>query len=123
MDPEQIGRVFVDHYYSIFDTNRPGLASLYQDGSMLTFEGQKVAGVQNIVGKLTDLAFQQCKHNVSTVDCQLSGPGGGMLVFVSGNMQLPGEEHALKFSQMFHLLPNGAGSFYVHNDIFRLNYS
>ncbi|KAH7437287.1 hypothetical protein KP509_05G064200 [Ceratopteris richardii] len=123
MDPEQIAKAFVDHYYTIFDTNRPGLASLYQDGSMLTFEGQKLAGAQAIVGKLTSLAFQQCKHNISTVDCQLSGPGGGMLVFVSGNMQLPGEEHPLKFSQMFHLLQSSQGNFYVHNDIFRLNYA
>jgi hypothetical protein len=45
-----------------------------------------------------------------------------MLVFVSGSLQLPGEEHLLKFSQMFHLIPN-QGSFYVFNDIFRLNYA
>ncbi|MCO5597496.1 hypothetical protein L7F22_051574 [Adiantum nelumboides] len=104
-------------------TNRSSLVSFYEDGSMLTFKGQKVAGVQNIMGNLTGLAFQECKHNVSTINCQLSGPCGGMLVFVSDNMQLPGKEHALKFSQLFHLLPNEAGSFYVHNDIFRLNYS
>jgi len=27
-----------------------------------------------------------------------------------------------KFAQMFQLLPNGQGGFYVHNDIFRLVY-
>ncbi|MCO5595711.1 hypothetical protein L7F22_049757 [Adiantum nelumboides] len=118
MDPEQIGRVFVNHYYSIFNTSRPGLESLYQDGSMLTLKGQKVAGLQNIVGNLMGVALQERKHNVSTVNCQLFGPGGGMLVFVSSNMQLLGKEHALKFSHMFQLLPNGARSFYVHNDIF-----
>ncbi|EFH62989.1 hypothetical protein ARALYDRAFT_893740 [Arabidopsis lyrata subsp. lyrata] len=42
----------------------------------------------------------QCKHDISTVDCQPSGPASGMLVFVSGNLQLAGEEHALKFSQV-----------------------
>ncbi|KAF2552772.1 hypothetical protein F2Q68_00035077 [Brassica cretica] len=68
---------------------------------MLTFEGQKIQGVQSIVAKLTSLPFQQCKHNISTVDCQPSGPASGMLVFVSGNLQLAGEEHALKFSQAF----------------------
>ncbi|KAJ9564048.1 hypothetical protein OSB04_000014 [Centaurea solstitialis] len=113
-----------------------------------------------------------------------------MLVFVSGNLQLAGEQHALKFSQdtgklkfskclfwitalkhnlvkireanyprnvkagfvlcwpfavltvllelidikgaviaqrimeqMFHLMPTPQGSFYVYNDIFRLNYA
>ncbi|KAF5195737.1 Nuclear transport factor 2a [Thalictrum thalictroides] len=38
-------------------------------------------------------------NNITTIDCQPSGPAGGMLVFVSGNLQLAGEQHALKFSQ------------------------
>ncbi|KAJ6945642.1 hypothetical protein NC651_000643 [Populus alba x Populus x berolinensis] len=154
MDPDQVAKAFVEHYYSTFDANRAGLANLYQDGSMLTFEGQKTQGSQNIVAKLIALPFQQCKHLITTVDCQPSGPAGGMLVFVSGNLQLAGEQHALKFSQvedefsckwdgfsnhlyigiyqfgpseffvhMFHLMPTPQGSFYVFNDIFRLNYA
>nr|GMC55672.1 nuclear transport factor 2 [Ipomoea batatas] len=99
MDPDAVAKAFVEHYYSTFDANRAGLANLYQDGSMLTFEGQKIQGSQNIVAKLTSLPFQQCKHQITTVDCQPSGPAGGMLVFVSGNLQLAGEQHALKFSQ------------------------
>ncbi|MBA0682440.1 hypothetical protein Goari_024162 [Gossypium aridum] len=120
MDPDAVAKAFVEHYYSTFDANRAGLANLYQEGSMLTFEGQKIQGSQSIVAKLTSLPFQQCKHNITTVDCQPSG-SGGMLVFVSGNLQLAGEQHALKFSQMFHLMPTPQGSFYVLNDIFRLN--
>lgn len=104
MDPDAVAKAFVGHYYNLFDSNRANLAGLYQEGSMLTFEGEKIQGVQNIVGKLTSLPFQQCKHNISTVDCQPSGPAGGMLVFVSGSLQLPGEQHQLKFSQMFHLM-------------------
>ncbi|KAJ9562582.1 hypothetical protein OSB04_007742 [Centaurea solstitialis] len=123
MDPDALSKAFVEHYYSTFDTNRGGLANLYQETSMLTFEGQKIQGSQNIVNKLTSLPFQQCKHSITTVDCQPSGPAGGMLVFVSGNLQLAGEQHALKFSQMFHLMPTPQGSFYVYNDIFRLNYA
>ncbi|XP_018840197.1 nuclear transport factor 2B-like isoform X1 [Juglans microcarpa x Juglans regia] len=123
MNPDDVAKAFVEHYYSTFDSNRAALANLYQDGSMLTFEGQKIQGAQNIVAKLTSLPFQQCKHAITTVDCQPSGPAGGMLVFVSGNLQLVGEQHALKFSQMFHLIPTPQGSFYVLNDIFRLNYS
>lgn len=99
MDPDAVAKAFVEHYYSTFDTNRAGLAGLYQDASMLTFEGQKFMGSQNITTKLTSLPFQQCQHQISTVDCQPSGPAGGMLVFVSGNLQLAGEQHALKFSQ------------------------
>ncbi|KAK9191643.1 hypothetical protein WN943_020258 [Citrus x changshan-huyou] len=178
MDPDSVAKAFVEHYYTTFDANRTGLANLYQEGSMLTFEGQKIQGSQNIVAKLTSLPFQQCQHSITTVDCQPSGPAGGMLVFVSGNLQLAGEQHALKFSQlqmcvnnclqkegsypvpcliglllpricfrfslfysfdvilapnqylwssfcsqMFHLMPTPQGSFYVLNDIFRLNYA
>ncbi|KAJ8634174.1 hypothetical protein MRB53_027510 [Persea americana] len=123
MDPDAVAKAFVEHYYSTFDSNRGNLANLYQEASMLTFEGQKIQGSQSIVAKLTSLPFHQCQHKISTVDCQPSGPAGGMLVFVSGNLQLAGEQHALKFSQMFHLMPTPQGSFYVLNDIFRLNYA
>ncbi|CAA6659961.1 unnamed protein product [Spirodela intermedia] len=123
MDPDSLAKAFVEHYYKMFDSNRAGLGNLYQESSMLTFEGAKIQGSLAIVEKLASLPFQQCLHNISTVDCQPSGPGGGMLVFVSGSLQLSGEQHALKFSQMFHLMPTPQGSFYVLNDIFRLNYA
>ncbi|XP_006365034.1 nuclear transport factor 2-like [Solanum tuberosum] len=123
MDPDAVAKAFVDYYYTTFDTNRAGLANVYQESSVLSFEGQKYQGTQSISGKLTGLPFQQCKHQINTVDCQPSGAAGGMLVFVSGNLSLPGEQHALKFSQMFHLIPTQGGSFYVQNDIFRLNYA
>ncbi|XP_010926830.1 nuclear transport factor 2B isoform X2 [Elaeis guineensis] len=123
MDPDAVAKAFVEHYYRTFDSNRAGLANLYQDGSMLTFEGAKTQGAQAIAAKLASLPFQQCMHNISTVDCQPSGPAGGMVVFVSGSLQLAGEQHPLKFSQMFHLMPTPQGSFYVLNDIFRLNYA
>ncbi|KAK4265054.1 hypothetical protein QN277_026157 [Acacia crassicarpa] len=123
MDPDALAKAFVEHYYTTFDTNRAGLVTLYQNESMLTFEGQKIQGASNIVAKLTSLPFQQCQHSITTVDCQPSGFNGGMLVFVSGNLQLAGEQHALKFSQMFHLIPTPQGSYYVLNDVFRLNYA
>jgi hypothetical protein len=40
-DPETVGKAFLQYYYQMFETNRAGLGSLYQDASMLTFEGQK----------------------------------------------------------------------------------
>ncbi|RWW00761.1 hypothetical protein GW17_00036252 [Ensete ventricosum] len=145
MDPDAVAKAFVDHYYRTFDGNRAALGGLYQDTSMLTFEGVKIQGAAAIVAKLTTLPFQQCVHAISTVDCQPSGPAGGVLVFVSGSLQLAGESHTLKFSQvttprrpppppsaslslclhrsMFHLMPTPQGSFYVLNDVFRLNYA
>lgn len=41
-------QAFTDHYYATFDTARTNLAGLYQDQSMLTFEGQKFQGTQAV---------------------------------------------------------------------------
>ncbi|XP_068669382.1 nuclear transport factor 2B [Aristolochia californica] len=119
---ELVAKAFVDHYYHLFDNNRPSLSSLYHHTSLLTFEGQKIQGAEDISMKLTQLPFDHCKHFISTMDCQPSPFAGGIIVFVSGSLQLQGEEHQLRFSQMFHLIPTLHGSFFVQNDIFRLNY-
>ncbi|XP_073005337.1 nuclear transport factor 2B-like [Typha latifolia] len=119
---EMVAKAFVDHYYNLFDTSRAALASLYGHTSMLSFEGEKFIGADDIGRKLTQLPLGQCKHFASTIDCQPSAFAGGIIVFVSGNLQLLGEEHQLKFSQMFQLIPTQQGSFFVQNDIFRLNY-
>ncbi|KAK1632230.1 hypothetical protein QYE76_006545 [Lolium multiflorum] len=122
MDPDGVAKAFVEHYYRTFDSNRAGLVGLYQEGSMLSFEGEKFMGAAAISAKLTSLPFDKCLHKVVTVDCQPAGPTGGVLVFVSGSLQAGEGEHQIKFSQMFHLMPVGPGNFYVQNDMFRLNY-
>jgi hypothetical protein len=63
--------------------------------------------------KLTTLPFQKCQHRVSSLDAQPS-VGGGVLVFVTGQLLPEGETNPLKFSQTFHLMPVG-GSFVVTN--------
>ena len=75
------------HYYNIFDTNRAGLQSLYQDMSMMTFEGEKIQGAQAITQKLTALPFQTVKHEVITADSQPTA-SGGVMVFVCGNLKV-----------------------------------
>ncbi|XP_021719400.1 nuclear transport factor 2-like [Chenopodium quinoa] len=121
-DYEGLGTSFVIHYYNLFDNERPSLISLYQPTSLLTFEGQKFQGVEEISNKINSLPFNQCLHSISTIDTQPSSINGGIIVFVSGSLQLAGEEHQLRFSQMFHLIPTTQGSYFVQNDIFRLNY-
>eukprot|EP00245_Coleochaete_scutata_P017716 TRINITY_DN883_c0_g1_i1.p1 TRINITY_DN883_c0_g1~~TRINITY_DN883_c0_g1_i1.p1 ORF type:complete len:122 (-),score=16.01 TRINITY_DN883_c0_g1_i1:268-633(-) len=120
MDYDAVADAFVKHYYNVFDTNRSQLFTLYQNESMLTFEGEKMQGPQNIQAKLSGLPGVT-KHAVTTVDCQPSGPSGGLVVFVSGSLRAD-DDQPLRFSQMFHLMPTQNGSFYVYNDIFRLNY-
>ncbi|KAL4562490.1 hypothetical protein LXL04_034696 [Taraxacum kok-saghyz] len=119
---EMVGRAFVEHYYHLFDTDRSSLASLCHQSSMLTFEGQNLQGGNVICSKIKQLPFDKCHHLISTIDSQPSSFAGGIVVFVSGSLQLADEEHPLRFSQMFHLIPTPQGSFYVQNDMFRLNY-
>lgn len=41
-------QAFTDHYYAVFSRNRQELSGLYQDQSMLTFEGQQFVGPQQV---------------------------------------------------------------------------
>ncbi|KVH98800.1 Nuclear transport factor 2 [Cynara cardunculus var. scolymus] len=56
---------------------------------------------------------KRCKHSITTVDCQPSGPADGMLVFVSGNLQLAGNNTLLSSVRYARLAPpptkNGVG--------------
>jgi hypothetical protein len=86
-DPEAVGRAFLDYYYGLFSTNRAGLASLYQDTSLLTFEGTKFQGQQAIVNKLTTMPFHSVAVARDTVDIQPS-ISGGILIFVTGKLMV-----------------------------------
>jgi len=110
----------VDHYYRTFDTNRSGLAGLYTDQSIMTFQSQKFQGQQQIVEKLSALPFSSCQHRIVSFDAQPS-VSGGILVFVTGEILPEGESHPLRFSQVFHLAPMN-NSFVVTNDMFALAY-
>mmetsp|Transcript_18717 Transcript_18717/g.56633 ORF Transcript_18717/g.56633 Transcript_18717/m.56633 type:complete len:124 (+) Transcript_18717:183-554(+) len=118
-DPDAVAKAFTDHYYHTFDTNRHALGPLYQEQSLLTFEGQKTAGSALILQKLTSLPFSQCKHQISSLDAQPS-MSNGINIVVTGQIITEGESQALKFSQFFHLAQAGA-SYVISNDCFRLN--
>lgn len=99
-EAEVVGLAFVEHYYHLFDHDRAALVSLYNPTSMLTFEGQRIQGAEHISAKINQLPFDPCRHAISTVDFQPSAVAGGVVVFVSGSLQLQGEEHSLRFSQV-----------------------
>eukprot|EP01095_Lingulamoeba_sp_RSL-Kostka_P006694 TRINITY_DN2109_c2_g1_i1.p1 TRINITY_DN2109_c2_g1~~TRINITY_DN2109_c2_g1_i1.p1 ORF type:complete len:123 (+),score=42.30 TRINITY_DN2109_c2_g1_i1:65-433(+) len=121
MNSEEVATEFAKYYYQMFDTNREGLCDLYQEESMLTFEGTQHQGAQDIVEKLVSLPFKKVEHDIQTLDCQPTV--GGLLVFVSGALKVD-DDNEIKFSQVFCLceLENSPGNFYVLNDMFRLNY-
>ncbi|KAL4065279.1 hypothetical protein V8B97DRAFT_2108732 [Scleroderma yunnanense] len=121
-DINSIAKQFTDFYYNTFDVNRANLSSLYRESSMLTFEGIPIQGAAAIIEKLTTLPFQKVQHKVTTLDAQPSSPTiASLVVSVTGLLLVDDSPNPLQFSQVFQLIPDGA-SYYVLNDIFRLNY-
>ncbi|KAF2153709.1 putative nuclear transport factor NTF-2 [Myriangium duriaei CBS 260.36] len=90
---------------------------------MLTFENAPTQGASSIIEKLTSLPFAKVQHEVSSLDAQPSNESGGILVLVSGRLLVDEEQRPMSYTQAFQLLPDGAGSYYVFNDVFRLIYS
>ena len=89
---------------------------------MLTFESSQMQGARNIIEKLASLPFQKVQHRISTLDAQPASEAGDVLVMVTGELLIDDEQNPQRYSQVFHLMPDN-GSYYVLNDIFRLNYA
>ncbi|KAE9377058.1 nuclear transport factor 2 [Stipitochalara longipes BDJ] len=115
-----VAKQFVEFYYNQFDQDRKQLAGLYRENSMLTFESASIAGAVGIVEKLVSLPFEKVKHAVSTLDAQPSGEHGGILILVTGALLVDEEQRPMNYSQTFQLLPDGTGSYFIYNDIFKL---
>jgi len=113
---------FATWYYKTIDgTDRSGLSVVYRPHSMMTFETNQVQGVGAIKEKLISLPFQKLNHQISTLDAHPSGESGSIIVLITGQLLIDDNEHPQKYSQCFHLVPEG-GTYYVLNDIFRLIY-
>ncbi|KAG6613860.1 Nuclear transport factor 2 [Phytophthora cinnamomi] len=119
MSAEEVAKAFVQHYYTTFDTNRAGLLSLYQDVSNLSWEGQLTTGQQAIMAKLQGLPT--VRHEYPTLDIQPSTSGNAMIIFVQGKIQIE-ENNPIQFTQVFQLVAHQPGQYYIHNDVFRLQY-
>ncbi|KAJ3043470.1 Nuclear transport factor 2 [Rhizophlyctis rosea] len=123
-DPNVVAKAFTDYYYQTFDADRTRLAPLYRPESMLSFEGAQTAGAEAIVKKLVELPLQGIQHKILTTDAQPSNPqAGSLLVTVTGQLITAGNEaNPQFFTQTFQLIPDGSGSYWVFNDVFRLCY-
>ncbi|KAJ5239809.1 hypothetical protein N7468_004428 [Penicillium chermesinum] len=121
-DYTTVAQQFVEFYYQTFDSNRQGLTPLYRDNSMLTFETSSVMGATAITEKLTTLPFQQVRHQLATLDAQPSSENG-IIVLVTGALIVDEEQKPMNYTQLFKLQPDGAGSYFVLNDVFRLIYA
>jgi len=73
---------------------------------------------------MQSLPFGKVQHQVTTLDAQPSSVSdGGILVQVTGALLVDEEQRPMNYAQTFQLLPDGNGSYYVFNDIFRLIYN
>mmetsp|Transcript_92223 Transcript_92223/g.298269 ORF Transcript_92223/g.298269 Transcript_92223/m.298269 type:complete len:125 (-) Transcript_92223:77-451(-) len=118
---QQVGEQFCQQYYQIFDTNRAGLAPLYGEQSMLTFEGEQFQGAAAIAQKLASLPFQKVRHQIVKCDCHPNPSENGVIIFVTGNLMVDDNQNPLKFAQVFYLKNGPTGSYFCQNDLFRLN--
>ena len=114
----EIGQNFAKVYYETFDRNRAELAPLYNEHSMMTFEGDAFQGTAKIVEKLVSLPIQRVQHAITKVDCQPT-VANSVVIHVLGQ-QKADEDHPMSFSQSFVLVPTPEGSYVVINDVFRL---
>ncbi|VEU23388.1 DEKNAAC104592 [Brettanomyces naardenensis] len=121
VDFNALAQQFCNFYYDQFDKDRSQLGNLYRDHSMMTFESTQLQGSRNIVEKLVSLPFRKVAHRISTLDAQPASENGDVLVMVTGELLVDEEQNAQRYSQCFHLIPE-SGSYFVLNDIFRLNY-
>lgn len=119
MSAEEVAKAFVQHFYQTFDAGVDALSGLFNEQSMLTFEGQQVQGSPAIINKLKSVG--QVKHSVKTTDIQPSSNPNAIVIFVTGAIQIGGD-NPLHFCEFFHLVGTAPGQYYVHNDVFRLNY-
>mmetsp|Transcript_724 Transcript_724/g.1698 ORF Transcript_724/g.1698 Transcript_724/m.1698 type:complete len:122 (+) Transcript_724:179-544(+) len=119
MSAEEVANAFVSHFYQTFDSSVDGLAGLYNDQSMMTFEGNQFQGSANIIQQFKKVGA--VKHQVKTTDIQPSSSSNAIVIFVTGAIQIGGD-NPLHFCEFFHLVGTGPGQYYVHNDVFRLNY-
>lgn len=105
-------------FFARFDQSRQQqIPMFYRDASQVSFEGSFIpGGAQGFIQRLDQMGLPaQAKHRIVTVDCQPSMAGGGSLLVL-----VTGEFVGQQFSQVLHLVPNGQGSYYVHNDMLRV---
>lgn len=120
-DYDNIGKVFVQQYYNMFDGDvsaRANIANFYSDtNSLLTFEGMPFMGKAKIAEKLGQLTFQKINHAIDTCDCQPT-MDGGVVVMVMGQLKTD-DDPPHRFIQTFVLKPAN-NSYFVQHDLFRL---
>ncbi|CAI4233019.1 unnamed protein product [Auanema sp. JU1783] len=122
---ESVANAFVGHYYSKFDQSdamarAQGLGDLYDpEHSYMTFEGVQCKGRDGILQKFSGLTFKKIQRAITKCDSQPLYDGS-ILVMVLGQLKTD-DDPINPFSQVFILRPNNSGSYFIANELFRLD--
>ncbi|KAL8358364.1 hypothetical protein RB601_009661 [Gaeumannomyces tritici] len=120
--PHAVAQEFVQFYYNEFDKGKEARVAwsnlVYTEVSKLTFESTEHTGKAAIAEKLGGLPFEQVKHQVSTLDVQLTHHND-IVILVTGQLLVDEEQRPMNFSQVFQLAKDGE-RWYAVNDIFKL---
>lgn len=119
---QEIANIFLEQYFGAMQLNREGRQSLinfYSNASQMTYTGSHFKGLKDIAEKIESFGFESIQYQNMTSDVQEGPIPGSMLVFVSGHLMMDGSEQ-FRFSQIFNIVPNGSGGYYIHNDIFSI---
>ena len=112
---ETTGKNFLQSYYGALQNNKPVLSACYSENSFITYNGQRMQGTSAIMEKLNSLPAI-AGFNIVSVECQPT-KDMGVIALVDGELKLQGEEHALRFMEIFYLsFQNGKGQ--INNQIF-----
>ncbi len=117
MNPQELAGNFLNTYYSTMMSNRTQMVNFYREDSCLSYEGDNRRGIKDIMDKFDGLSFKTIQYNFENHDFQPT-PMNGLLIGVNGKLLMDGENN-FSFFQIFHLMQDNAGAWYLSNDIFR----
>ena len=118
MSFDEVGRGFVTQYYATVGSQRQSLAGIYRPTTLMTWSGKQMQGVDAIMANMAALTFGNAEFRMEEMDCHPS-VSGGVLVVVQGEVLIQGEQHSLKFNDVFHLAQEN-GQWIVTNQVFRI---
>mmetsp|Transcript_5728 Transcript_5728/g.6561 ORF Transcript_5728/g.6561 Transcript_5728/m.6561 type:complete len:134 (-) Transcript_5728:339-740(-) len=125
---EQVAQAFIGQYYQVYDRpeTRPQCINFFYPDAIYQQEKDKFekhAQIAEILQRNTQ-SMGLLVHSAKTLDSQPTPANNGVLILVTGDLQMADQERPFKFSECFHLLedpsqPPGNGQYRIYNFMFR----
>lgn len=112
----RIAKPFVDHFYSLLDTRRDELATIFTERSTFQF-GNTIRGGRGMILDYL-MSLPSTNHFVTSADGHPM-ENGGFMILVLGQMRTDNDAYPKPFSQSFFIKMNPCGQYIVMNTSFR----